>query len=87
MKINEMGGYLYVLQSDRNGRYYVGSTNDLDRRFGEHNRGEEKATKYLVPLQLVYKECFESLLEARRREREIKKWKSKKMIKQLILGP
>ncbi|MFA6305794.1 MAG: GIY-YIG nuclease family protein [Candidatus Gracilibacteria bacterium] len=82
-----MDGYLYILESKRNGRYYVGSTNDLERRIGEHNNGEEKATKGLVPLSLVYSEKYDTLLGARRREHQIKKYKSRKIIEKIIMGP
>ncbi len=82
-----MKGCVYILRSEKNGRYYVGSTNNLDRRLGEHERGEEKATKYIRPLKLVYSEEFDTLLEARRRERKIKSWKSRKEIEKLIMGP
>ena len=81
-----MGGYLYILRSGKNGRYYVGSTNDLDRRFKEHNNCEEKATKGLVPLFLVYSEKYDTLPAARMREHQIKKYKSRKIIEKIIYG-
>ncbi|MFA4891014.1 MAG: GIY-YIG nuclease family protein [Candidatus Gracilibacteria bacterium] len=82
-----MKGYVYILQSEKNGRYYVGSTNDLERRFKEHNGRQVRATKYICPLKLVYTEEFVDIIDARRRELQIKKWKSKKEIEKLILGP
>jgi putative endonuclease len=77
-------GILYILQSQLTGRYYVGSTNDLPRRLSEHARSHSPATKGRGPWVLVYQESFQSLLEARRREFEIKRWKSAKLIAALI---
>ena len=81
-----MKGYVYILQSERNGRYYIGSTNDVARRLEEHNGRQVVATRYICPLRLVYTEEFEEIIDARRRELQIKKWKSKKEIEKLILG-
>ena len=79
-----MIAYLYVLQSQTSGRYYVGSTTDLARRLSEHNRSHSPPTSGRGPWELVYQESFSTLLEARRRELEIKKWKSEKLITHLI---
>lgn len=75
---------IYILQSQSTGRYYVGSTNDLDRRLSEHHRGHSLATRGRGPWSLVHREAFPTLIEARRRELEIKKWKSSKAIEFLI---
>jgi len=76
--------WLYILQSKSTGCYYVGSTNDLSRRLSEHGRAHSPATRGRGPWRLAYREEFASLLEARRREREIKRWKSSRMIAALI---
>jgi len=78
--------YLYILKSAKNSRYYVGSTNDLDRRLAEHDRGKTKYTKYAGPFDLVYQEKFDTLKQARQREYQIKKLKSRKYIEYLIAG-
>ena len=79
-------GFLYILQSDSSGRFYVGSTDDLDRRVSEHQRGKNLATRGRGPWKLVHDEKFDTLSEARRRESEIKRWKSAKLIQALIAG-
>ncbi|MDP3956914.1 MAG: GIY-YIG nuclease family protein [bacterium] len=65
---------------------YCGSTNDLQNRVKEHNSGEAALwTKMRRPVKLVYYEPHESLVTARRREKQIKGWvKQKKM--NLIAG-
>ena len=75
---------LYILQSQSTRRYYVGSTNDLPRRLSEHNREHSPVTRGRGPWKLVYQESFATLPEARRRERDIKNWKSAKLIASLI---
>ncbi|MGO9641286.1 MAG: GIY-YIG nuclease family protein [Candidatus Acidiferrales bacterium] len=76
--------FLYLLQSESSGRFYVGSTDVLERRVSEHLRGHTPSTRGRGPWKLVYKEGFETLLEARRRELDIKRWKSSRMIRALI---
>jgi len=75
---------LYILQSKKTYRFYVGSTNNLIRRMSEHQRGHNLATRGRGPWELVYQEQFNSLADARRREIEIKRWKSARMIAALI---
>jgi putative endonuclease len=62
----------YVLRSRRNGRLYTGSTNDLQRRLQEHDRGKNVYARNAGPFDLVYSEECQSRLEARRRERYLK---------------
>jgi putative endonuclease len=58
------------------GTLYVGVTNDLSRRIGEHRSGLVAGfTKKYKVHQLVYYEEFGSILEARARERTIKRWR------------
>ena len=76
--------FVYILESETTGRFYVGSTDDLERRLSEHLRGHSPATRARGAWKLVYKEQCESLLEARRRELQVKRWKSAKMIQALI---
>ncbi|PIT92196.1 MAG: hypothetical protein COU08_03885 [Candidatus Harrisonbacteria bacterium CG10_big_fil_rev_8_21_14_0_10_42_17] len=39
---------VYILQSLKNDRYYVGSTDNFERRFGQHRTGRVKATQYIL---------------------------------------
>ncbi len=46
--------YVYMLQSAGfEGRFYVGGTFDLKKRFAEHNRGESPHTRKYLPWNLV----------------------------------
>ncbi len=64
--------YVYVLKSDKDGLLYVGSTNDLKRRFKEHNAGDVESTKPRRPLKLLYYEAYSIENEARNREKQLK---------------
>ena len=79
-------GYLYILQSETTSHFYIGSTPELERRLAEHFRGHSLATRNRGPWKLVHQERFDTLLEARRRESEIKRWKSATMIRALVEG-
>ena len=82
-----MQHYVYVLKSLKNGKYYIGCTNNIDRRLSEHNSGYSKGSRINAPFELIYKEGYNSLVEARFRERYIKNRKSRKYIESLIMGP
>jgi putative endonuclease len=79
-----MFSYCYILYSAKVNKYYVGSTTNIERRLEEHNRGKEKFTRTGLPWKLVYKEMFQELKQARERESQIKKMKSRKYIEALI---
>ena len=64
--------YVYILQSELNGELYTGSTNNLRKRFQEHNNGNVISTKRYRPWKLVYYEAYRTEELARRREKRLK---------------
>ena len=74
---------VYILKCS-NGRFYTGSTDDVDRRIQEHQRGKSKATRNLLPVELKAFIESKSLTEARSLEYQIKQKKSKKFTKRMI---
>jgi len=76
--------FAYVLESEKDGSFYTGFTQDLGRRLQQHNNGKVKSTRYKRPLRLVYNEAYPSATEARKREHYIKSQKSRKFIEGLI---
>ncbi|MDE3179046.1 MAG: GIY-YIG nuclease family protein [Acidobacteriota bacterium] len=74
---------VYVLQSERTGGLYVGSTSNLDRRLSEHNSNLATATKNRGPWRLIYRESCASRGDAMRRERYFKTGKGREEIHQL----
>ncbi len=73
---------VYVLRSEKDGRFYVGLTSNLDRRIKEHNRGKTKSTKGFIPWEMFFYEDFETRDEARKREIYLKSGYGKKWIKE-----
>ena len=66
-------------------KYYVGFTGDLlEERLRKHNSGHKGFTGGLGDWKIVYTENFELKELACRREKQIKGWKSRKMIEKLI---
>lgn len=64
--------YTYILEC-KDGSFYTGWTNNLEKRLKEHNEGRgAKYTKPRRPVVLAYYEAFETKEEAMRREYEIK---------------
>ncbi len=75
---------MYILHNPETDRFYIGSTSDLERRLKQHRKGYTRTSRILETNDLVYKEEFETLIEARSREKKLKSYKSKKYIKWLI---
>ena len=70
MKINFF--YVYVLFSQRDGNLYIGYTENLKIRLGEHFHGRVKATMHRRPLFLIHYEAFTNKKDAKARERFLK---------------
>lgn len=64
--------YVYVLRSKKDGNLYTGSTNNLKRRFKEHNDGTVFSTKHRRPFELLYYEAYRVEKDARIREHNLK---------------
>jgi putative endonuclease len=68
--------FVYILASRYKGTLYIGVTNDLARRVGAHKSGLVPGfTKTYKVHVLVYFEEYGSILEARARERVLKRWR------------
>ncbi|OHA79508.1 MAG: hypothetical protein A2V96_01105 [Candidatus Yonathbacteria bacterium RBG_16_43_6] len=66
--------YVYILKSLKDDDLYVGQTEDLKKRFKEHNDGKSISTKARRPFKLIYYEAYETSQLAIVRERSIKKF-------------
>ena len=75
---------VYILQSVRTGRYYVGHSADFDSRLHAHNAGKVRSTKAYAPWKVIYREEYAAREEAYRREHEIKSYKSGAAFQELI---
>lgn len=73
--------FVYVLKSEDNWRFYVGMTENIERRLKEHNSGKTKSTKGYKPWILFFHEEYPTRLEARKREKYLKSGTGKEYIK------
>ncbi|OHB56929.1 MAG: hypothetical protein A2173_06835 [Planctomycetes bacterium RBG_13_44_8b] len=64
--------HVYILQSLKTGKLYIGQTNNLIRRIEEHNNGYGKYTRQNGPWILLYRESHPSRSSAMKRERHLK---------------
>ena len=73
--------YVYAISSLERNYIYVGLTDNLERRFFEHNNGKNKTTKPYLPFKIIYTEEFETRLEARQKEKYFKSGIGKEKLK------
>ncbi len=75
--------HVYVRRSQTTGRFYVGSTGNIQDRLHRHNSGQSKATCHGVPWTLIYLETHPSRSEVTRREKYFKTGKGRDEIQRL----
>ena len=76
--------WVYMLRGST-GRYYIGSTTDLERRLEQHRHGHTHSTRRLGnPLELVVSLVVSTLAEARALEREMKRKKNPRLALHLL---
>jgi len=76
--------YVYILYSKKLDRYYTGHTWNPEKRLKRHNAGKSRSTKAGIPWEIKYIEEFPTRRDAIKRENEIKRWKNRKMIEELV---
>lgn len=64
--------YVYLLHSKRDGSFYTGCTNNLQRRFADHKKGSVFSTRQKNPLMLIHYEAFLNQKDAYNREKWLK---------------
>jgi putative endonuclease len=69
--------YIYIIQSELDTSFYIGYTNDFERRLKEHNEGLSNYTKRKRPWKLFYLESFDSKRDALKRELFLKRQKNR----------
>lgn len=76
--------YVYVLRSGKDNGFYIGSTENLKRRFEEHQSGRSLSTKHRRPWQLIYYEACQAKKDALIRENYLKTAWGKRYLKNRI---
>ena len=75
--------FVYILQNEK-GKYYIGSTVNLEDRIRHHFGGYTPSTKRLGNLKLVFSQEYNFLKEARSVELKLKKLKRRDYIANII---
>ncbi len=72
--------WVYILRM-KNGKYYTGITNDLDRRVTEHKQGRSKSTRRYLPVEIMWVRICNSREAARKLEVKIKSRGARRFLK------
>jgi len=76
--------YVYILESLKDKKLYVGYTNNLRRRFEEHNSGKIDVTKYRRPFKIIYYEAYLNQQDATSREKYFKTGWGRTYLKRIL---
>ncbi len=76
--------YTYVLQSEKDDKFYVGFTKDLKLRFEQHNKGLVESTKNRIPFRMIYYEACLDQSDATKREKYLKTYHGKMFLKKRL---
>ena len=76
---------VYILYSSKLDRYYIGYSADVDGRLRRHNDHSKGYTNTGKPWVLVYTEDYKNKSDAEAREKQLKKWKNKARLEELIM--
>lgn len=69
-----MNYFTYIILCSNN-KYYVGHTNNLESRFSRHlQKSGAKFTAQNKPIKILWKQKFDTEIEAIKREKQIKGW-------------
>ena len=79
--------FTYILQSLQDNSYYIGYTKNLESRLQKHNTSKSGYTSTKKPWKVVYYEMFDNKTTAIKREKLLKKMKSREFISKLIDNP
>jgi len=77
--------YVYILQSTKDGNFYIGFSSNLLQRISEHSKGSVSSTKNRRPMILIYYEAYRAEKDARIREKFLKTGQGREFIKKNII--
>jgi len=83
-ELSVMFCYVYVLRSTIKEHYYVGFTQDLNKRIAEHNNGSSFSTRPHAPWELIYYEAHLNKEDASRREKCLKTTAGKQALNKML---
>ena len=82
----KMKYFVYILQSLKDNNFYIGLTNDPERRIKQHNNGKVSSTKARRPFKILHEEQFDSRKEAREKEKFYKSGFGRELIKTTFIN-
>jgi len=78
--------YVYILLNEAKTRTYTGVADDVNKRLALHNAGRVKASRPYRPYNIIHTESFETLKEARQREKFYKSTTGRRKIKEMFFS-
>ena len=79
-----MAAFVYILQNEQTGKYYIGSTENLERRMSEHQRGNVYTTKLWPSKRMVLAQEYQDIKTAESIEIRLKAFKSRVIINKIV---
>ncbi len=73
--------YTYVLIGKKDGNFYIGFTNNIEKRVEEHSQGKVVSTANRIPLKLIYYEACLNKYDALKREKYFKSGFGRRFLK------
>jgi putative endonuclease len=69
--------FVYILESRKTGKFYIGQTNNLELRVKRHNSGKVLSTRSGIPWRIVLYNEYNTRKEAITIERQMKSLKKR----------
>lgn len=82
--MNDAFYFVYILFSFKDRKLYIGYTENFESRVNEHQKGKVKATKFRLPLVLIYYEAFTNKKDAKAREKFLKSGFGRSQLKKAL---
>ncbi|MBU0459146.1 GIY-YIG nuclease family protein [Patescibacteria group bacterium] len=76
--------HVYLIESEPNGKWYIGYTTDLKRRLAEHNRHKNTSTAKESKWKLIYCETYLNKMDALGREKFLKSGSGRRFLKKQL---
>ena len=76
--------WVYILQSEFNGSFYIGCTLKLEQRYKRHCSGGVKSTRNIRPLRIVFSQEVDSFKVAFAIEKRLKKFKNRCILEKIV---
>ena len=78
--------FTHVLMSQKDGKFYTGTTGDLNKRLEQHNAGSVFSIKHRLPMKLIYFEACLDNHDAYQRGKYLKTEMGKRFLKNRLSG-